>query len=116
MTDRERREASDVPGYGRVGGIDDPVPRAQYGDATGRVRKHARKEAEREATAREDRRAELLDLPNELRGDIRSFYDGEMEIEGFVRRIRSIRDELERHADAIEARDEQPDTGDGESA
>jgi hypothetical protein len=49
MTDRERRTSSDVPGYGRVGGIDDPVPRAQYGDATAEVREHARKEAEREA-------------------------------------------------------------------
>ena len=29
---RERREPSDVPGFGRVGGIDDPVPRAEYGD------------------------------------------------------------------------------------
>ena len=32
MTDRERREPSDVPGFGRVGGIDDPVPRTEYGD------------------------------------------------------------------------------------
>jgi hypothetical protein len=34
MTDREheRREPSDVPGFGRVGGIDDPVPRDEYGD------------------------------------------------------------------------------------
>jgi hypothetical protein len=34
MTDREheRREASDVPGFGRVGGVDDPVPRNEYGD------------------------------------------------------------------------------------
>ena len=34
MTDREheRREASDLPGFGRVGGVDDPVPRDEYGD------------------------------------------------------------------------------------
>jgi hypothetical protein len=113
MTDRERREPSDVPGYGRVEGIDDPVPRAQYGDATERVREHARKEADAE---RDDNRAELLDLPDELRGEVRSFDDGEMETEGFVRRIRSIATKLERHADAIEARDEQDDPEDGDTA
>jgi hypothetical protein len=34
MTDpeHERREASDVPGFGRVGGVDDPVPCDEYGD------------------------------------------------------------------------------------
>ena len=34
MTDRERvrRGPSDVPGFGRVGGVDDPVPRGEYGD------------------------------------------------------------------------------------
>ena len=34
MNDRERtpRDSSDVPGHGRVGGIDDPVSRAEYGD------------------------------------------------------------------------------------
>lgn len=34
MNDREHtpRDTSDVPGHGRVGGIDDPVPRAEYGD------------------------------------------------------------------------------------
>ena len=107
MSDRERREPSDVPGFGRVGEVDDPVPCAQYGDAAAEVREHARKEAQREAAAeRDDHRAELLDLPDELRGEVRSFYDGEMETAGFVRRLRSIASELERHADAIEARDE----------
>jgi hypothetical protein len=57
-----------------------------------------------------ERRAELRHLPNEFREEVRSFYDGEMEAEGFTRRLRSISDELERHADAIEARDK-----DGES-
>jgi hypothetical protein len=57
-----------------------------------------------------ERRAELRHLPNELRGEVRSFYDGEMEPEGFARRLRSMASELDRHADAIEARDE-----DGES-
>jgi hypothetical protein len=34
MTDpeHERREPSDVPGFGRVGGVDDPAPRDEYGD------------------------------------------------------------------------------------
>lgn len=35
---RERQEVSDVPGYGRVGGIDDPVARAEYGDDAEAVR------------------------------------------------------------------------------
>ena len=101
MTDRkhERRKASDVPGFGRVGGIDDPVPRAEYGDNRAEVRNEA--EAERD-----DRREQLLDLPNELRGEVRSYYDGEMEAAGFVRRLRSIANELERHAESIEACDE----------
>jgi hypothetical protein len=30
--EHNRREPSDVPGHGRIGGIDDPVPRAEYGD------------------------------------------------------------------------------------
>ena len=110
MTDRERRETSDVPGFGRVGGIDDPVPRAEYGDDRETVREHT----ESEAAARNNRPEELCDLPTELRGDIRSYYGGEMETAGFVRRLRSIANELERHADAIEARDEQADTEDGE--
>lgn len=50
-----------------------------------------------------DRRGELTELSNELRGEVTSFYGGEMDPEGFVRRIRSMKDELERHADAIEA-------------
>jgi uncharacterized Zn finger protein (UPF0148 family) len=76
-----------------------------------------RRQREREADAdRADRRAELLDLPDELRGEVRSFDDGEMETEGFVRRIRSIANELERHADAIEARCEQAGTEDGDTA
>ena len=37
MTDRERREASDVPGFGHVGGVDDPVPRDEYGDDPGAI-------------------------------------------------------------------------------
>jgi hypothetical protein len=57
-----------------------------------------------------DRRAELRHLPNELRGEVRSYYDGDMEGEGFASRLRSIASELDRHADAIAARDEQPDT------
>ena len=32
MTDRERCEPSDVPGFGRVGSIDDPVSCGEYGD------------------------------------------------------------------------------------
>ena len=32
MTDHERYEPSDVPGFGRVGGVDDPAPRGEYGD------------------------------------------------------------------------------------
>lgn len=34
MTDpsREPQSPTDVPGYGRVGEIDDPVPHAEYGD------------------------------------------------------------------------------------
>ena len=34
MNDHERtpRDTNDVPGHGRVGGIDDPVPRSEYGD------------------------------------------------------------------------------------
>jgi hypothetical protein len=109
MTDREheRREASDVPGFSRVGGIDDPVPRDEYGDDRETVREHAEAEP---AAERDDRRAELLDLPNELRREVRSYYDGDMGATGFVRRIRSIASELERHADAIEACDDQPDT------
>ena len=101
MTDRERREASDVPGFERVGDIDDPVPRAEYGDDPETVREQAE---------RDDRREQLLALPTELRGEIRSYYDGEMETAGFVRRLRSITNELERHADAIEARDEGGET------
>ena len=107
MTDREPQSLMDIPGFGRVGGIDDPVPRAEYGDDP---------ETVREPPERDDRREQLLDLPNELRGEIRSFYDGDMEAAGFVRRVRSLANELERHANAIEARDEQPaDTEDGES-
>lgn len=30
--DRERPDPMDVPGFGRPGGIDDPVPDAEYGD------------------------------------------------------------------------------------
>ena len=88
-----------MPGFGRVGGIDDPVPRTEYGDDRAGVRNEA--EAERD-----DRREQLLDLPNELRGEVRSHYGGEMGTSGFVRRLRSIANELERHADAIEACDE----------
>jgi hypothetical protein len=32
MTDRERYGSRDVPGFGRVGGVDDPVPCGEYGD------------------------------------------------------------------------------------
>lgn len=98
MTDRERREASDVPG---VGGIVDPVPRAEYGDD----RETVREQAEADSAARA-RREELLDLPTELRREIRSYYDGEMGTAGFARRLRSISNELDRHAESIEARDE----------
>jgi hypothetical protein len=59
--------------------------------------------------------AELVELPNELRGEIRAYYDGKMEPAGFARRLRSIASELERHADAIEAHDEQADTEDGDT-
>jgi hypothetical protein len=100
MTDRERREASDVPGYGRVGGIDDPVPRDEYGDDRDTVRENDA-EAPDETT-----HAELVELPNELRAEIQSYYDGKMETAGFARRLRSIASELERHADAIEDYDE----------
>jgi hypothetical protein len=106
MTDREhdRREPSDVPGFGRVGGVDDPVPRAEYGDDREAVR----------APDRHDRREQLLDLPSELRGEARSYYDGAMEADGFARRLRSIANELERHADAIAAHDEHAAAEDGE--
>lgn len=69
-------------------------------------------DAERERHEEE----ELRHLPNELRGYVRSFYDGELEPSDFVHCIESIRDELERHAGAIEARDEQGDTEDGDTA
>ena len=107
MTDRDhdRREASDVPGFGRVGGVDDPVPRDEYGDDPDTVRE----------PARDDRREHLRDLPTELRGEVRSFYDGTMEADGFARRLRSIANELERHADAIAARDDQADAEDGDT-
>jgi hypothetical protein len=57
-----------------------------------------------------DRREQLLDLPTELREETHSYYDSKMEADGFARRVRSIANELHRHADAIEARDDQPDT------
>lgn len=112
MTDRERREPSDVPSYGRVGGIDDPVSRDEYGDDRAEVRANDREQA---AAAYDTTHAELVELPTELRGEVRSFYEGKMDTTGFARRLRSISNELERHADAIEAHDEQADTEDGES-
>lgn len=54
-----------------------------------------------------DHHAELLELPNELRGAVLSYYGGDMEVAGTVRRLRSMAKEIESHADAIEARDEQ---------
>lgn len=100
-----RRETSDVPGYGRIGGIDDPVSRAEYGDD----RETGREQAEADAAAH-DRREELLGLSTKLRGDIRSYYDGEIGAAGFVRRLRSLSNELDRHAESIESCDEDGDT------
>jgi hypothetical protein len=54
-----------------------------------------------------ERREQLRDLPTELRGEVRSFYEGAMEADGFARRLRSMASELDRHADAIATRDEQ---------
>jgi hypothetical protein len=54
-----------------------------------------------------ERREQLRDLPTKLRGEVRSFYEGAMEADGFARRLRSMASELDRHADAIAARDEQ---------
>ena len=50
MTDpsHEPQSPMDVSGYGRVGGIDDPAPRAGYGDDPVMVREHA------EAATRDD--------------------------------------------------------------
>jgi hypothetical protein len=55
-----------------------------------------------------DRREQLLDLPTELRGEVRSFYDGTMDADGFARHLRSIASELDRHADAIAGTQEAP--------
>lgn len=110
MTDREPREAHDVPGFGRIGGVDDPVARAEYGDDHEAGREHAA--AERPTD--EDHRGELLAVPTELRGDIRSYYEGETETTGFVHRLRSLSNELERHADTIEDRAEEAHTEGGE--
>jgi hypothetical protein len=59
-------------------------------------------------TDRDERREQLRDLPTELRGEVRSFYDGTMEADGFARRLRSITSELDRHADAITDREQAP--------
>jgi hypothetical protein len=59
-------------------------------------------------TDRDERREQLRDLPTELRGEVRSFYDGTMEADGFARRLRSITSELDRHADAITHREQAP--------
>lgn len=36
--DRHRFDVADRPGYGRIGGVDNPVTRAEYGDDTEAVR------------------------------------------------------------------------------
>jgi hypothetical protein len=59
-------------------------------------------------TDRDERRESLRDLPTELRGEVRSFYDGAMDADGFARRLRSIASELDRHADAITDREQTP--------
>jgi hypothetical protein len=108
MTDpeHERREASDVPGFGRVGGVDDPVPRAEYGDDRAETLANARKKAP-------NQREVLRELPDELRGEIRAFFGRDMEPAKFVDRLRSRAEELERHAAALEA-DEEINTEGGE--
>lgn len=57
----------------------------------------------------DERRTELLSLPDELRAEVLSYYEGGMDSVGFAQRIRSMAHELKRHADAIEERAEEAD-------
>lgn len=72
--DSQRSDVADRPGYGRVGGVDNPVARAEYGDDAAAVRDAARNAAgDIEDVAQHARIYELsdsdADRPRELRGD-----------------------------------------------
>jgi hypothetical protein len=67
---RERQEPSDVPGFGRVGGIDDPVARAEYGDDPETVRS-IRAEARDECRAESDAGLYYLPFGSDQTRDLR---------------------------------------------
>ena len=71
--DNRRPTAADRPGHGRVGGVDDPVARAEYGDDREAVREAQRNAAGECADARKHasvyQLADAGERPREIRHD-----------------------------------------------
>lgn len=71
MSPQDAPDVHDVPGHGRVGGIDDPVPREEYGDVQEPPRSSRRRG---EAVVETDRpgvvAAALREAVQQYRGDV----------------------------------------------